>query len=94
LGRANIPSGPVHTAPEVIVDPHVEARHMLVEMQRTDDGPDPVLIPGNPVKMSKVTEGPETRIPWVGEHTAAVLQHELNLSDADIASLRDDGVIN
>ena len=94
LGRANIASGPVHTAPEVIVDPHVEARHMLVEMQRTDDGPDPVLIPGNPVKMSKVTEGPETRIPWVGEHTAAVLQHELNLSDADIASLRDDGVIN
>ena len=93
LGRANIPSGPVHTAPEVIVDPHVAARNMLVEMQRTDDGPDPVLIPGNPVKMSKVAEGPETRVPWVGEHTDEVLSAELGLSTDELAALRSDGVI-
>ena len=43
---------------------------MLVEMERTDGVEQPVLIPGNPVKLSKVAEGPETRVPWVGEHTA------------------------
>ncbi len=55
---------------------------------------DPVLIPGNPVKLSKVAEGPETRPPWVGEHTAEVLRADLGLTDDELASLRSDGVIN
>lgn len=94
LAAANIPAGPVFTAPEVIADPHVAARRMLVEMDRTDGAEEPVLIPGNPVKLSKMTEGPETRIPWVGEHTAEVLRRELALSDAELDSLRSDGVIS
>ena len=60
----------MNTAPDVIAEPHVVARNMLVELPRTDGVDDPVLIPGNPVKLSKVAEGPETRVPWVGEHTA------------------------
>jgi formyl-CoA transferase len=93
LGAANIPSGPVHTTPEVIADPHVELRNMLVEMPRTDGVEDPVLIPGNPVKMSKVAEGPETRVPWVGEHTTDVLTEELGLSLEEFESLRSSGAI-
>ena len=69
-------------------------RNMLVEMDRTDDRPDPVLIPGNPVKMSRVSEGPETRVPWIGEHTDDVLISELGLGADELASLRADGVIN
>ena len=94
LGKANIPAGPVHTATEVIADDHVAQRNMLVEMDRTDDRPDPVLIPGNPVKMSRVSEGPETRVPWIGEHTDDVLISELGLGADELASLRADGVIN
>ena len=52
-----------------------------------------MLIPGNPVKMSKVAEGPETRVPWVGEHTDDVLRAELGLDDTRLASLRAAGVI-
>jgi crotonobetainyl-CoA:carnitine CoA-transferase CaiB-like acyl-CoA transferase len=66
---------------------------MLVEMPRSDGVEDPVLIPGNPVKLSKMAEGPETRVPWVGEHTAEVLGAELGLDAARIAELRADGVI-
>jgi crotonobetainyl-CoA:carnitine CoA-transferase CaiB-like acyl-CoA transferase len=77
----------------VIADPHVAARHMLVEIERTDGGPDPVLVPGNPVKMSKVADGPDTRTPWVGEHTSEILSSELGLSAADLDALRDAGVI-
>ena len=72
-GRAWSP-GPSNHASDVIADPHVAARHMLVEMPRTDGVAEPVLVPGNPVKLSKMAEGPETRVPWVGEHTAAVLR--------------------
>ncbi len=93
IGRAGIPSGPVYTAPEVIADPHVEARHMIVEMPRSDDVDTPVLIPGNPVKMSRLQEGPETRVPWVGEHTDEVLRERLGLDEHELSSLRDAGVI-
>jgi crotonobetainyl-CoA:carnitine CoA-transferase CaiB-like acyl-CoA transferase len=94
LGRAGIPSGPCYTAPEVIADEHVASHHMLVEMDRPDGVEDPVLIAGNPVKMSRVAEGPESRVPWVGEHTNDVLTDELGLDSAELASLRADGAIS
>ena len=76
-----------------MADPHVEARHMLVAMERTDGIAEPVLTPGNPIKMEGVPEGPETRVPWLGEHTDAVLSGELGLTPEAIATLRDKGVI-
>ncbi len=92
LNEAGIACGPVNSAPDVIDDPHVRARHMLVEVPRTDGEP-PYLMPGNPVKMTKVAEGPETRVPWVGEHTDEVLRAELGLDDDALAQLRDAGAI-
>ena len=92
LNEAGIAAGPVNSAPDVIDDPHVAARDMLVEVPRTDGEP-PYLMPGNPVKMTKVAEGPETRVPWVGEHTDEVLRRELGLSDAELLRLREAGVI-
>jgi crotonobetainyl-CoA:carnitine CoA-transferase CaiB-like acyl-CoA transferase len=93
LTAAGIVAGPSNHAEDVIADPHVAARHMLVEMPRTDGVETPVLVPGNPVKLSKMAEGPETRVPWVGEHTAEVLATELGLDEATVAGLRARGVI-
>ena len=92
LNEAGIAAGPVNAAPDVIDDPHVAARHMLVEVPRTDGEP-PYLMPGNPVKLTKVAEGPETRVPWIGEHTDEVLRSELGLDEAALAVLHADGVI-
>jgi crotonobetainyl-CoA:carnitine CoA-transferase CaiB-like acyl-CoA transferase len=94
LSAAGVAAGPCNTASDVIADPHVEARNMLVEVPRTDGVDDPVLVPGNPVKLSKMADGPETRVPWVGEHTDEVLRKELGLSDGDLAELRASGVIS
>jgi len=94
LTAAGIVAGPSNHANDVIADPHVAARHMLVEMERTDGGADPVLVPGNPVKLSKMAEGPETRVPWVGEHTADVLTAELGLASDELDGLRTRGVIS
>jgi formyl-CoA transferase len=94
LTAAGIVAGPSNRAPDLIADPHLAARHMIVEMPRTDGVAEPVLVPGNPVKLSKMTEGPETRVPWVGEHTADVLETELGLTDDDIAGLRSRGVVS
>src|SRR5262249_46261611 len=58
LGAAGLAAGPCLTPPEVIADEHVAAHHMLVEVPRPGDdggsGGEPILVPGNPVKMSGV----------------------------------------
>jgi len=90
---AGIVAGPSNTAEDVVTDPHVAMRHMLVAMDRTDGVAQPILLPGNPVKLSNMTEGPETRVPWVGEHTDEVLTSELGLGGSDLARLRAAGVI-
>lgn len=78
LTAQGLAAGPSMTSAEVCADPHVAGRNMIVEMPRPDGG-DPVFIPGNPIKMSRTAEGPETRVPWLGEHTDAVLAAELGL---------------
>jgi crotonobetainyl-CoA:carnitine CoA-transferase CaiB-like acyl-CoA transferase len=96
LSAAGIAAGPCLTPPEVVDDPHVAARHMLVEMERTDGVAEPVLVPGNPVKLAghaDPAEPPGTRVPWVGEHTAALLEAELGLGADELAELRDQGVV-
>ena len=94
LAEANVASGPVLTAPEVVKDPHLEERNMIVAFPRTDGINKPILIPGNPIKMSKVSEGPEMRVPWVGEHTNEVLTEELGLSEAELENLKKTGIIS
>jgi formyl-CoA transferase len=92
LADAGVAAGPCLTAQQVIDDPHVAARNMLVEIPRPEGG-DPVLTPGNPIKASKLADGPEQRMPWLGEHTDAVLTAELGLDDAAIADLRARGIV-
>ncbi len=92
LADAGVAAGPCLTAQQVIDDPHVAARNMLMEIPRPEGG-DPVLTPGNPIKMSRVSEGPDVRMPWLGEHTNEVLAAELGLDDARIEQLRAHGVI-
>jgi crotonobetainyl-CoA:carnitine CoA-transferase CaiB-like acyl-CoA transferase len=94
LGSAGLTAGPCFTDDEVVADRHHAGRDMLVEMPRVDGGEQPVLIPGNPVKISGVAQGPETRVPWLGEHTDEVLAAELGLDADEIARLRADGVVS
>ncbi len=94
LAEANVASGPVLTPEEVINDPHLDERNMIVSLPRTDDVDEPILLPGNPIKMSKVSEGPETRVPWVGEHTKQVLKEELGLDQSELETLQEAGIIS
>jgi crotonobetainyl-CoA:carnitine CoA-transferase CaiB-like acyl-CoA transferase len=93
LAEGGVACAPVHHAEDVVADEHVQRRNMLVEVPRSDGVEQPVLVPGNPVKMSKVQEGPEERMPWVGEHTEQILSAELGLSESELAKLRGEGII-
>ncbi len=93
MSAAGIAAGPCYRDEEVVGDEHVAARNMLVEVPRTDGVSDPLLVPGNPVKLTNVAEGPEERMPWLGEHTDEVLAAELGLDAAALGALRADGTI-
>jgi crotonobetainyl-CoA:carnitine CoA-transferase CaiB-like acyl-CoA transferase len=94
MGAAGLAAGPCLADAEVVADPHVAARGMLIEIPRTDGVAQPVLTPGNPVRMSAVTPQPAgRRPPWLGEHTADVLSAELGLTPDQIAALREARVV-
>jgi formyl-CoA transferase len=92
LCAEGIVAGPNHTAADLAADSHVAARDMLIEVPRPDGGA-PLRVVGNPVKLSRVAEGPVTRFPSLGQHTNEVLGELLGLSDAELAGLRERGVI-
>jgi crotonobetainyl-CoA:carnitine CoA-transferase CaiB-like acyl-CoA transferase len=88
-----IAAAPCSSAVDVAHDAHVAGHNMLVELARTDGVDNPVLVPGNPIKMSRVVEGPETDVPLMGEHTASVLRTVLGLTDPAVDELMAAGVI-
>jgi crotonobetainyl-CoA:carnitine CoA-transferase CaiB-like acyl-CoA transferase len=94
LTDAGVAAGPCNAAPDVIADPQVARRHMLVEHPRVDGVDEPVLVPGMPIKLSGVVEGPDRRVPWLGEHTAEVLHDLLGLTDDELDALVADGVVS
>ena len=86
LADLDICFGPVATLGEMMADPHVRHRGMVV------DGPDGRRALGNPVKLSATPPTLRTAPPSFGEHTDAVLGG-LGYTAGDLARLRERGVI-
>jgi CoA:oxalate CoA-transferase len=72
LEGAGIPCGPLNDVAQVLADPQVRARNMVVTADDPDAGR--VSLAGNPVKLSGVDD-PATRAPAprLDEHRAALL---------------------
>ncbi len=93
LCNLGIPAGPSNFAQDIAADPHVALRNMLIEIERPDS-PRPMLLVGNPVKLSGSADGPVARFPRIGEHTGAVLSELLQLPANELTELRELGVIS
>jgi crotonobetainyl-CoA:carnitine CoA-transferase CaiB-like acyl-CoA transferase len=88
---AGIPMGAINTIDRVLTHPQVVARGAIVECDHPIAGR--VKSVGPPVRMSDTPGQVRTPAPLLGEHTEDVLSRRLGLSTADIARLRDAGVI-
>lgn len=91
LSARGIAAGPCNSAADLIEDPHVASHRMLVRVPRPD-AEEPLLVVGNPIKLSACPESDADSWPTLGEHTDEVLRAELDLSDEDLRALRERGV--
>jgi crotonobetainyl-CoA:carnitine CoA-transferase CaiB-like acyl-CoA transferase len=91
LEALKIGCGPINTLEQVFADPHVQAREMVVEMAHGSG--ETVKVIANPVKLSATPPSYRSAPPVLGEHTNAVLSDVLKMSAAEIAALKDKGIL-
>jgi len=85
-----VPAGKIYTVADIAADPHYRARGMLQQVQM-DDGTQ-LTVPGIVPKLSLTPGSARRNAPALGQDTDAVMR-ELGLSEAQIAALRQRGVI-
>lgn len=90
LSELGIACGAVQDTCEVLQDPHLRARQMVLPIDDPARGQYTAL--GNPIKIAS-NEAQITPPPLLGEHTGEVLQSLLNLDAAAIQALRQSGAI-
>jgi formyl-CoA transferase len=89
LAGAGVPCGACLDTGEVLTDPHLLARDMIVEVDHPVRGPFRTV--GNPIKLS-ASPTTITPSPLLGEHRAEILA-ELGYSSDEINKLAKDGAI-
>jgi formyl-CoA transferase len=89
LAGAGVPCGACLDTGEVLTDPHLHAREMIVEVEHPVRGR--YITVGNPIKLSAspTTIGPS---PLLGQHRQEILA-ELGYTDAEIQALARDRAI-
>ena len=90
LAGAGVPCGAVLDSAEVLSDPHLRQRGFITDLEHPRRGAYP--MPGNPVRLSD-SPTDMVRSPLLGEHNAEVFGKLLSLGQAELDTLRRNGVI-
>ena len=90
LEAASVPSGPIYNVEDMVADPHFQARGLFEEVYI--DG-NPLKIPALVPKLSETPGGTSWPGPAVGAHNDEVFKDLLGMSDDEVASLRQAGII-
>ncbi|HET6927306.1 MAG TPA: formyl-CoA transferase [Hyphomicrobiaceae bacterium] len=90
MAAAGVPCGACQDTGEVLADPHLKAREMIVDVDYPTRGTYQTV--GCPVKLS-ASPARVTRPPLLGEHTDELLNSLCGLAPSDLRQLRDKGVV-
>ncbi len=90
LDAAGVPGGPVYTYDQILADPHIKARNMVVEMDHPKIGR--LKAMGIPVKSTGELLSIRQAAPWLGQHTDEILK-EIGYADREIHALHTEGVL-
>lgn len=91
LEAVGVPCGPINDVSQVFADPHVQARHIHQDLPHPTAGTVPTVA--SPIRYSATPIEHTVAPPTLGQHTDAVLEEALGLCAADIAALREKGVV-
>lgn len=91
LGEAGVPSGACQDTAEVLADPHLRARDMIVDVDFPTRGTYQTV--GCPIKLSD-SPAVVTRPPLLGEHTDDVLAALCGIGPEELKRLRESGVVS
>ncbi len=91
MSAAKLPGGKVNEIPEILADPHIAARGLVRELERSDGTP--VKLLGFPSKLSRTPADYRLAPPRSGENTRAVLRRRLGLDETRLDDLLAAGVI-
>jgi len=91
LEALKIACGPINTLAQVFADPHVVARGMRVKMDHASG--QEIEVIANPVKMSATPADYRVPPPTLGQHTDEVLRGLLGMNDAEMAALKEKGIL-
>ena len=87
-----IPCAPIYTVKDVVENEHIAgARRMIREIDHPVAGP--VKVIGSPVNMSETPVEVASPAPLLGQHSEDVLKAILNLTDDELASLKNEKAI-
>jgi formyl-CoA transferase len=90
MGEAGVPCGACQSTGEVLADPHLEAREMIVDVDYPGRGT--YQLVGCPIKLSD-SPAEIRRPPQLGEHSDAVLAELCDLDAAELVRLKEAGVV-
>lgn len=91
LERVGVPCGPINDLAQVFADPQVQARGLALSLPHALGGSVPQVA--SPIRLSETPVEYRSAPPLLGEHTDMVLETLLGLHAADIAGLREAGVL-
>ena len=90
LDAAKIPGGPVYGYDQIMRDPHIAARKMVVDIEHPKMGPVKAL--GLPIKSTGELCAIRRPAPWLGQHSAEVLR-EIGYDENEVGALFDESVV-
>ena len=93
LEAEKIGCGPINNLQQVFDDPHVKAREMVIRMKHPKAGPDGAALIASPMRFTGTPVEYRYAPPLIGQQTEELLRERLDLSDDDLAALRDKQVI-
>ncbi len=90
LGKAGVPCGAVLNTVELLNDPHLRQRRMIVDIEHPARGK--ISIPGCPVQLED-SPVEVTSAPLLGQHNVEIYGRMLGLSEQQVEELKSQGVV-
>lgn len=91
LEMAGVPCGPINDLQQVFADPQVQARGLRLDLPNALGSSTPQVA--SPLRLSATPVAYCSAPPLLGQHTEALLRRLLDMSEGQVAELREAGVI-